>query len=85
MTDRTFPIISTGHRVPYAFVEQFARRLDHNHSQSVNRLAERGGLSWVELYFAMTSKPIPWASQINRQFPFEEQVRKAIAEWESKQ
>lgn len=85
MNDRTFPILGTGQSVPYAFVEQFARRLHGNHSQTVERLAQRGGLSWCELFFAMHDKQFPWSSQINKAFPFEQKVRSAIVEWESMQ
>ena len=35
--------------VPWAFVAPHEAQAQHNHDQSLKRLAERGGLSWVEL------------------------------------
>lgn len=53
MSERTFPVLgSSGERVPWSFVEKHAAQIVSNHAQSVERLAERGGLAWAELYHA---------------------------------
>lgn len=46
---RKFPILSGG-SIDWQLVEDHARQAKRNHSQTVQRLAERGGLSWNELY-----------------------------------
>lgn len=58
---KMFPILATcikrnplaPHAVPWRVVETWAPRLRRNHGgQTVERLAERGGCSWGELYCA---------------------------------
>lgn len=52
-----FPILQSARKhlptlpsgVPWEFVAQFEKQAQSNHSQTLNRLAERGGLSWMEL------------------------------------
>ena len=38
--------------VPWAFVEQFRHQAEQNHGQSLERLAERGGLAPEEMWIA---------------------------------
>lgn len=38
--------------VPWAFVEQFREQAEHNHSQTLERLAQRGGLCPEEMWIA---------------------------------
>lgn len=48
---KTFPILgSGGAAVDYQLGADHGRQAQANHYQSVERLAERGGLSWSELY-----------------------------------
>lgn len=52
---KNFPIMNPGQpcpiaQVPMFYVAQFERQAQINHSQSVTRLAERGGLTPKELY-----------------------------------
>jgi hypothetical protein len=59
-TPTRFPILGEHNRVErgqeypasvsWRFVQPFAKRAAHNHSQSLKRLAERGGLSARELW-----------------------------------
>lgn len=61
MSERTFPTHPEDrHRlptlpwnVPWDFVLEHERQALANHDQTVARLAERGGLSWTELYFVI--------------------------------
>jgi len=56
MTERrSFPIImrdAKGERIkaaiPWEVAELFRKQAERNHSQSLERLAQRGGLSWME-------------------------------------
>lgn len=45
--------------VPWAAVEACGRQAIRNHSQTVQRLAERGGLAWAELYYVLRGEPWP--------------------------
>lgn len=59
MEDRRFPILAPGrghNSVPFGFVEQCRAQAMINHSQTLERLAERGGLSWAELYMCLTKQ-----------------------------
>lgn len=54
-----FPVLGSPRRfkdcpktVPWCWVESFAAQLQRNHSQTVQRLAERGGLNACELWLA---------------------------------
>lgn len=48
---KQFPILnSQGAKVDYQLVADHGKRARENHYQTVERLAERGGLSWAELY-----------------------------------
>lgn len=40
--------------VPYELVERHEKQARVNHGQSVERLAQRGGLSWLELLLVIT-------------------------------
>lgn len=67
---RTFPIMREwGHgtmNVPWGFVEPFRDAIERNHRQTLERLAERGGLSPVELFVAahgITVAPADWPDE----------------------
>jgi hypothetical protein len=63
---KTFPILDACVRrcreqhfhsplvVPFDLVKRHERQAMENHSQTVERLAERGGLSWFELLMVLT-------------------------------
>ena len=67
MTSKTaqFPVLYTGmtslweqhpewpHSVPWAMMEAVESNCKHNHSQSVDRLAQRGGMSYKEILWAV--------------------------------
>jgi hypothetical protein len=44
--------------VPWAFAESLYEQIYHNHGQKLERLAERGGLSYYELYAAHQRKEL---------------------------
>lgn len=43
--------------IPIEFVKQFEMDIMKNHGQTVERLAERGGLSWRELAWNISGEP----------------------------
>lgn len=55
--ERTFPVLlnwrirskSKPRSVPWALLEPHRRQANRNHYQTLERLAERGGLSWSEM------------------------------------
>jgi hypothetical protein len=61
---KTFPILSWSIRnlpdspksVPWSFMEGHAEQAMENHSQTLERLAERGGLSPLEMYLVVSNK-----------------------------
>jgi hypothetical protein len=67
---KTFPILDSCVRrcreqhfhsplvVPYDLVKRHEKQALANHGQTVDRLAERGGLSWLELLLVLTDKPL---------------------------
>lgn len=48
MLERKFPILSTGVDIPWIIMELHNKQAWANHGQSLERLAERGGLGWGE-------------------------------------
>ena len=61
MSIRTFPVLAdyhtrakhnVPHNVPWAFAEKFRGQAEKNHDQTLERLAERGGLDPTEMYLA---------------------------------
>lgn len=54
---RLFPILNgEGAKIDYQLVADHAEQARKNHYQSVDRLAERGGLSWCELYAVLHNR-----------------------------
>lgn len=61
---KTFPILNSGGQsVPWDAVEPHSEQALKNHAQTLERLAERGGLSWKELYYVLTDSPFPYAKR----------------------
>lgn len=61
---KTFPILNSGGQsVPWKAVEPHSEQAMKNHSQTLGRLAERGGLSWKELYYVLTDSPFQYAKR----------------------
>lgn len=54
--ERQFPVLNAPGRiksVPWRLVEPHRKQALENHSQSLEQLAARGGLSWEELFAVM--------------------------------
>lgn len=45
----SMPILGTGQNVPFAKLVPFERQALTNHGQTLERIAQRGGLAWNEL------------------------------------
>ena len=55
--DRKFPIIHTNEYIEWDIVEPYSERALINHGQTLERLAERGGLDWYETLCLLLNKP----------------------------
>lgn len=62
---RQFPVHSDDrrktpapHSVPWAWIQQFERQAIENHDQSLEKLASRGGLAWIEIVMIMRSRKL---------------------------
>lgn len=56
---RTFPILERGmHSVPWEVIEPHREQAQRNHGQSLERLADRGGLGFFEFWCVMND--ISW-------------------------
>jgi hypothetical protein len=53
---RRFPVLGGGFGVPWAMVAPHEPQARDNHGQTLQRLAERGGLSWAELLCVLESR-----------------------------
>lgn len=63
-TERRFPILGQSESVPWSIVEPHREAAMGNHHQTLERLAERGGLSWCELAAVLGDRrwrPLPEA------------------------
>lgn len=59
MTDtRRFPILRSGETIAWSVIGPHEKQAWSNHDQTLNRLAERGGLSWMEALLVMSDKPL---------------------------
>jgi len=69
-TWRPFPVLrgrkttpGTPQNVPWWWIERFERRIKSNHDQTLERLAERGGLDASEIWCAYHDKPLREAAE----------------------
>ena len=67
---KTFPIIISNSQrrnynglreVPWNFVETARTRIESNHSQTLEGLAQRGGLDWAELLYGLENKKLDFS------------------------
>lgn len=59
MTDtRRFPILGSSETLPWSVIEPHEKQARENHSQTLRRLAERGGLSWTEALLVLNDRPL---------------------------
>lgn len=61
---RRFPVLKPtvgGPResIPWKALEPHARQAIRNHSQTLEQLAERGGLAWSEMFYILRNEPFP--------------------------
>ena len=71
--EKTFPVLhGHGASIPYWIVEEHEEQDMKNNGQSVARLAERGGLTWYELYNVLTDTP----AEVRLGMPYHEDERR---------
>lgn len=69
--------------VPWEFVEQARTRIELNHSQTLERLAERGGLDFYELLCGLQNKNLSYKQKINYDECIK-QMEDLISNWKEK-
>lgn len=62
--DRTFPVLGAATGIPWGLVEAHAAQVQRNHGQTLDALARRGGLDWVELWYALNDQP--WRPRVTQ-------------------
>ena len=63
MSDRKFPI-QHGYAVPWEMVAPYEGQILANHYQTMQRISERGGLCWEELYYVLRSEKWPYGGDV---------------------
>lgn len=53
---KKFPVLGSSTTVDFQLVADHGKQAKTNHSQTVERLAERGGLSWEELHAVLNNQ-----------------------------
>lgn len=78
-----FPIMIDHDRkdyIPYDIIKPHERQALLNHGQTLERLAERGGLSWSEAWAVLTDRTFPSRKEyISREY-YEREVRRIVAQ-----
>jgi biotin carboxylase len=62
-----FPILSSNPKeyIPLDIIKPHEKQAILNHSQTLERLAERGGLSWAETLFVLKDEPYNYKIQLS--------------------
>lgn len=59
----TFPVLNSGGQsIHWDAIEPHREQAQKNHYQSLEQLAERGGMTWRELYYVLTDTRLPRAT-----------------------
>ena len=78
---KKFPIMKNKGKeyIPYDVIKPHEDQALKNHGQTLDRLAERGGLSWSEAYAVLTDNKIPfWDEYISDEF-YEKKVKEIVS------
>lgn len=79
-TTRQFPILGTKESIPWSVIAPHEGQAESNHSQTLKRLAERGGLSWTEALLVLTGKRLTFRDDPTAKAKVLEIVRSAESE-----
>lgn len=63
--NRQFPILGTNESIPWNIIAPHEKQALCNHGQTLQRLAERGGLDYVELLSVLEDRPF---SRMNAEY-----------------
>ena len=66
--------------VPWNFVEPARKQIETNHGQTLERLAERGGLCWYELLCGLQRQKLDFKIKINNE-SCGDAVKQLLEEW----
>lgn len=79
---KEFPIMTNkGHEyIPYDVIKPHEEQALKNHGgQTLDRLAERGGLSWAEAYAVLTDSKIPHGKDYVSEEFYEKKVKEIVS------
>ncbi len=86
-----FPVLQPGHQqeyIPYNIIAPHEAQAMKNHGQTLQRLAERGGLCWSEIFAVLANKTwmeLGWASlSSSQEKELEKKTKEAVLNYISK-
>jgi len=83
MSSRRFPILKGREECPFTWIpwdviEEHRKQAEENHGQTLERLAQRGGLDPGELFLALNNLEIRTPAGITREEHWRRSVRRGI-------
>lgn len=81
---KLFPIITSNHKkeyIPYEIIKSHENQAIKNHGQTLERLAQRGGLSWSEAYAVLIDSDFPHGKDYISEQHYEEKVKEMVREY----
>ncbi len=80
---KEFPIMISNQKgkehIPYDIIKPHEEQALRNHYQTLDRLAERGGLSWAEVYAVLTDSKFPSREEYISEEFYEEKVKEIVS------
>lgn len=78
---KKFPIMKNKGKeyIPYDVIKPHEDQALKNHGQTLDRLAERGGLSWAEAYAVLTDSKIPFCDEYISDEFYEKKVKEIVS------
>lgn len=78
---KEFPIMKNKGKeyIPYDVIKPHEEQAMKNHGQTLDRLAERGGLGWSEAYAVLTDSKIPFCDEYISDEFYEKKVKEIVS------
>ncbi len=80
---KEFPILISNQKgkeyIPYDIIKPHEEQALKNHYQTLDRLAERGGLSWSEAYAVLTDSKFPSREEYISEEFYKEKVKEIVS------
>lgn len=79
MSEKKFPILGTNESIDWNLIAPHEKQAMENHYQTLDRLAERGGLSWAEAYAVLTDSKFPSREEYISEEFYEKKVKEIVS------